>query len=225
QQQVAAARALPGQPDHLARADALGHAHVEGLAVEPDADAVAAVHRLQRHRQARAQVGGAMRVRATRLLRVATSAGLAPEQAFEEVAETATRPAAGEDLVEVEAFRRAAMAVAVAAGRRLHLVAGAGAAGAQLVVGRALLWVAQRLVGFVDGLELLLGTGFLADIRMVLARQPPVRRLDLGVARAGLDAKDVVVVLVLHRGGCPSENGPRRCRRGPGLSAFRPQAR
>src|SRR3546814_9013815 len=53
QQQVAAARALPGQPDHLPRPDALGHAHVEGLAVEPDADAVAAVYRLQRHRQAR----------------------------------------------------------------------------------------------------------------------------------------------------------------------------
>src|SRR5690606_25027412 len=102
QQQVAAARALPGQPDHLARADALGHAHVEGLAVEPDADAVAAVHRLQRHCQAGTQVGGAMRVRATRLLRVAAGAGLAPEQAFEEIAETAARPAAGEDLVEVE---------------------------------------------------------------------------------------------------------------------------
>src|SRR3546814_4875954 len=123
QQQVAAARALPGQPDHLPRPDALGHAHVEGLAVEPDADAVAAVYRLQRHRQARTQVGGAVRA-ARLLLRVATTAGLAPEQAFEEIAETAARPAAGEDLVEIEAFRRTAMAVTVAAGRRLHLVAG-----------------------------------------------------------------------------------------------------
>src|SRR3546814_6710176 len=85
-----------------------------------------------------------------------STAGLAPEQAFEEIAETAARPAAGEDLVEIEAFRRTAMAVTVAAGRRLHLVAGSVAAGAQLVVGGALLRVAQRLVGLVDGLELLL---------------------------------------------------------------------
>src|SRR3546814_15226394 len=77
--------------------------------------------------------------------------------------------------VEIEAFRRTAMAVTVAAGRRLHLVAGSVAAGAQLVVGGALLRVAQRLVGLVDGLELLLRAGFLADIRVVLACQPAVR--------------------------------------------------
>src|SRR5690606_29848859 len=133
QQQVAAVRTLPGQPDHLPRPDALGHPHVEGLAIEPDADAVAAVHRLQRHRQARAQVGGP--VRTARLLLREPAAALAPEQAFEEVAEAAARPATGEDLVEIEAFRRPAAAITVAAGRRLHLVAGTVAAGAQLVVG------------------------------------------------------------------------------------------
>src|SRR5690606_25795136 len=126
--------------------------------------AVAAVHRLQRDRQPRAQVGGSVRVRAARLLlRVATAASLAPEQAFEEITETATRPAAGEDLVEVEASL--CPAVAVAAGRRLHFVAWTIAAGAQLVVSRPLLRVAQRLVGFVDGFEFLLRAGFLADIR------------------------------------------------------------
>src|SRR3546814_20199359 len=89
------------------------------------------------------------------------------------------------------------MAVTVAAGRRLHLVAGSVAAGAQLVVGGALLRVAQRLVGLLDGLELLLRAGFLADIRVVLACQPAVRGLDLGVASTGLDARDGVVDLEL----------------------------
>src|SRR3546814_16037137 len=129
QQQVAAARALPGQPDHLPRPDALGHAHVEGLAVEPDADAVAAVYRLQRHRQARTQVGGPVRA-ARLLLRVATTAGFAPEQAFAEIADTAAPPAAGEDLCEIEALRRTAIAVPVTAARRLPTAAGAVGGGA-----------------------------------------------------------------------------------------------
>src|SRR5690606_1899711 len=173
---VAAAGALPGQPDRLARLDALGHAHVEGLAVERHPHGVAAVDGFQRHGQPRAQVAGALslprpRSRASMLLGKASAA---PEQAFEEVAETAARTAACEDLVEIEAFRAIAMAVAVATGgRRLHLVAGAITTRAQLVVGSTLLRIAQRLVGFVDGLELLLGAGFLADVGMVLARQPP----------------------------------------------------
>src|SRR3546814_20408462 len=110
-----------------------------------------------------------------RSLRVANTAGLAPEQAFEEIAETATRPAAGEDLVEIEAFRRTAMAVTVAAGRRLHLVAGSVAAGAQLVIGGALMRVAQRPVGLVGGLELLFPAGFLLAIRVVLDVNTAIR--------------------------------------------------
>src|SRR5690606_13660319 len=183
QQQVAAAAALPGQPDRLARPDALGYPHVEGLAVERNAHGVAAVHGLQRHRQARAQVAAGRP--AMRLLLREPAAALAPEQAFEEIAEAAAGSTAGEDLVEIEIGLPAAMAVTIAAGRRLHLVAGAVAAAAQLVVGGPLLRIAQRLVGLVDRLELLLGTGFLADIRVVLAREPAVRGLDLRVARAG----------------------------------------
>ncbi|MNI82814.1 hypothetical protein D3C73_1395680 [compost metagenome] len=51
QQQVAAVVALPGQADHLPGTDALGHAHVQLLAVDGDAQAVAVVGRLQRYRQ------------------------------------------------------------------------------------------------------------------------------------------------------------------------------
>src|SRR5690606_7966553 len=150
------------------------------------------------------------RSRASMLLGKASAA---PEQAFEEVAETAARTAACEDLVEIEAFRAIAMAVAVATGgRRLHLVAGAITTRAQLVVGSTLLRIAQRLVGFVDGLELLLGAGFLADVGMVLARQPPVRGLDLGVARVRFDAQGLVIILELH-GGSKGLGLRHRCRR------------
>src|SRR3546814_20984186 len=65
---------------------------------------------------------------------------------------------------------------------------------------------------------------FLADIRVVLACQPAVRGLDLGVPRAGLDAQDVVVVLELHRDRCSTDSGPRPFHRGPRFPAFRPHA-
>src|SRR5690242_10880012 len=82
--------------------------------------------------------------------------------------------------------------------RRTELVAAAIAARAQVVIGRALLLVAQHLVGFVDGLELVLGTGLLADVRVVLARELAIRGLDLGLVRIGLDAQGFVVVLEFH---------------------------
>src|SRR5690606_16179891 len=97
-----------------------------------------------------------------------------------------------EDLVEVEAR------AVEAARRRMELLAGAVAARAQLVVGRPLLRVAQRLVGLADSLELLLGVGLLAHVRVVLARQPAIGRADLGLAGARLDPEDRVVILELH---------------------------
>src|SRR5690606_6077413 len=196
QVEVAALRALPRQPDRLPGLDALGHPHVQGLAVDADAHAVAVVDRLQRDREPGA--GVPRRLRATRAAETAggAAAAAAAEQFLEEVAETAPGAATGEDLLEVEAFRRTP--VGEPARRRPHLVAGAVTARAQLVVGLALGRVAQGLVGLVDGLELLLGVGFLADVRMVLARQAPVGALDLGFAGARFDAEDVVVVLELH---------------------------
>src|SRR5690606_2832178 len=165
QQQVAAVAALPGEADGLALAHALRDAYLQGLAVDADAHAVAAVHRLQRHRQPGAGVAGGLRS-ARR-----AGAAAAPEQLLEEVAEAAGRAAAGEDLLEVEAARAAG---AEAAGRRAHLVARTVAARAQRVVGLALGRVAQRLVGFVDRLEALLGVLFLADVGVVLAREASV---------------------------------------------------
>src|SRR5690606_18237990 len=72
------------------------------------------------------------------------------------------------------------------------------AAGAQLVVGLAPGGIAQRLVGLVDGLELVLGAGFLADVGMVFAREPAVGGLDLRLSGIGLHAQDAVVILELH---------------------------
>jgi len=83
--------------------------------------------------------------------------------------------------------------------RRLDVVARTITARAQLVVGGAFLGVAQRLVSLVDRLELLLGARLLAHVGMELARQPPIRGLDLGFASAGFDPEDGVVVLELHR--------------------------
>src|SRR5690606_21094619 len=213
QQQVAAAVALAGQPDRLPGADAPGHLHVQLAAVEGDAHAVAAVDRLQRHRQLGA--GIAARLRATGRARAARTGTLAREQALEEIAEAAAGAAAdvAEDLVEVEA------GAVEAARRRMELLAGAVAARAQLVVGRALLRVAQRLVGLAHGLELLLRVRLLAHVRVVLAGQPAVGRADLGLARAGLDPEDRVVILELH---ATTLLAPRRR---PGLETRRPAAR
>src|SRR5690606_4849334 len=115
----------------------------------------------QRHRQLGAGVS-------RRLPRAPTAvaAGALAEQVLEEIGETAAGTTAGEDLVVVE-IRLPALPAAEAAGRRADLVAGAVSAGAQLVVGRALLRVTQRFIGFVDRLELVLGALFLADVGMV----------------------------------------------------------
>src|SRR5690606_24823573 len=81
---------------------------------------------------------------------------------------------------------------------RRHLVAGTVATSAQLVVGLAPGGIAQRLVGLVDCLELVLGASLLADVGMIFAREPAVRGLDLRLAGVGLDAQNTVVILELH---------------------------
>src|SRR5581483_961307 len=85
--------------------------------------------------------------------------------------------------------------------RRAEVLARAVAA--EAVVGRALLLVLERLVGFRDLLEALLCVGLLRDVGVVLARELAVGLLDLLVARAALHAQRLVVVLVLH----PPEGG------------------
>src|SRR5690606_24959915 len=114
----------------------------------------------------------------------------------EEVAEAAAATEVG---LEAEAAIAVAEAGAAEIRRRPEVVAGTIAARLQLVVGGALLLVAQHLVGLVDRLEALLGAGFLADVRVVLARQPAVGALDLALAGRRFDAERLVIVLELHR--------------------------
>ncbi|VUL59180.1 hypothetical protein PGKDCPLP_00138 [Stenotrophomonas maltophilia] len=186
--------ALPGQPDHLAWADALGHAHVQLLAVDGDAQAVAAVGRFQRNRQlgAGVAVGRVALAAEARPRTSATTATLAREQALEEVAEASIGAATAEYFLEVEATGTAVVR------RYVELLARAIALCAQLVVGRALFRVAQRLVGLVDRLELVFGPGLLADVRVVLACQPAVGGLDLRLARARFHPQGGVVILEFH---------------------------
>src|SRR5690606_33653385 len=185
--------------DRLALADALGDADVEGLAVDADADAVAGVDHLQRNRQfrpgvstwTRARMGARLRPEATTPRATTT----APEHALEKVAEAPDRTAASKELLEVDP----SLTRVEPTRRWLDVITGPIAARAQLVVGGPLLWIAQRLIGFVDGLELFLGAGFLADVGMVLPRQAAVCGLDFGVAGIGLDTERLVIVLELHR--------------------------
>ncbi len=184
--------ALPCQADHLARTDALGHAHVQLLAVDGDAQAVAAVGRFQRDRQLGAGVAvGCVALAAEARARTGT-ATLAREQAFEEVAEAAVGATTAEYFLEIET------AGAAVVRRHVELLARAIALRAQLVVGCALFRIAQRLVGLVDRLELVFGPGLLADVRVVLACQPAVGGLDLRLARARFHPQGGVVILEFH---------------------------
>src|SRR6266850_1950498 len=69
---------------------------------------------------------------------------------------------------------------------------------AEAVEGCALFLVLERLVRLGDLLELLLRVRLLRDVGMVFARELAVSLLDILVARAALDAQDLVIVLVLH---------------------------
>src|SRR5436190_16813154 len=68
----------------------------------------------------------------------------------------------------------------------------------QLIVGRLLLGILERLVRLGDLLEALLRPGLLVHVRMVLLRELAIGLLDVLGARRALDAQDPVVVLVLH---------------------------
>src|SRR6266850_2538268 len=69
---------------------------------------------------------------------------------------------------------------------------------AEAVEGCALFLVLERLVRLGDLLELLLRVRLLRDVGMVFARELAVSLLDILVARAALDAQDLVIVFVLH---------------------------
>ena len=202
--------ALPGQPDHLPRPDAGRDADLELAPVHLDALLAARVGQLQRDRQLRAGVAG--RLGTTPRPRTAA------KQRLEEIAETA----AAEVLLEAEALATKPAGAEIR--RRPEILARAVALRLELVVGRALFLVAQHFVGLVDGLEPLLGPGFLADIRVVLARQPAVGGLDFRLAGRRLDAEGVVVVLELHGLALEREDprGPRVQFTQAGASGLKP---
>ena len=81
--------------------------------------------------------------------------------------------------------------------RGMELLAGMVAT-PERVVGGALFGVAQHVVGFVDLFGLRVRVLVLADIGVVLAHHFPVRLLDVVRARAPVDAKGRVVILVFH---------------------------
>src|SRR2546426_10139213 len=84
----------------------------------------------------------------------------------------------------------------VPVGRRAEILP--GPVRAEAVEGGALLLVPERLVRLGHFLELLLGVRLLRDVGVVLARELAVGLLDVLVARAALDAQDLVIVLVFH---------------------------
>src|SRR5690606_9817576 len=88
--------------------------------------------------------------------------------------------------------------------RRTELLALFPAA-AELVVRGALLRIAKHLVSLVHFLEALLGVRLLADVRVVLAGEAPVRPLDVVRRRIASDAHDRVVILEFH------SSSRRRC--------------
>src|SRR6185437_9489649 len=189
---VAAGMALPRQPDHLSRLDAGGNLHLQhallaAAIVQGQPGAPPVERGLQVDLHPRLHVLSASRAWLAALL--AMTAGGAAEQALEEIAEVAAA------LAEVEML---ALSLAPAR-RRPELLAAAVAAGAQLVVGAALLGVQQHLLRLVGGLELLLGARFLVLVRVILARQLAIGGLDLRLAGLGLHAQDLVIVFEFHR--------------------------
>src|SRR5579875_728183 len=181
--------ALTAQPDGATRQDAGGDAHVQRTLAARIAQAQA----LRAPRISRVQVDFDGRADVLPAHRTALRAPCAAaEQRFEEIAETAALVV---EIAELETARR----LLPPARRRPEVVARTIAARAQVVVGRALLLVVQILVGLADGLEFLLGAGFLVLVGVILARELAVSRLDLVVARTLLHAQGLVVILKLHR--------------------------
>ena len=122
---------------------ALGHAHVQRLAVDADAHAVAAVDRFQRHRQLGARVASRWRARAVRTPAARRRPNISSKKSLKP-------PPAPPPAKISSKSKPSAPPLAEAARRRMDFVAGPIATRAQLVVGRALLRIAQRLVGLVD---------------------------------------------------------------------------
>src|SRR4051794_21825338 len=176
QQQIAvgpsadAATALAGEPDHLTVAHA---------GRDPDLDLAAAAERQAPPAAGRRLLERELELGATvpAALREPSAAGRAPataEHALEEVAEDVVSEAAAE---AGEAAAEAA-AGALEPTRAGHVLAGSPVR-AEPIVALALLRLAQHFVGLGDLLEAILRSRLLVHVRVVLAREPPVRAPDV----------------------------------------------
>ena len=116
------------------------------------------------------------------------SCSVATEQRFEEVAVAEIRPLSA-TAPELEA--------AVPPRRRAELLA-TPILGANAVIGGSTLRILESLVRLGDFLELRLGVGFLAHIRVVLAGQLAVGALDVFLGGALFQSQPGVVILELH---------------------------
>ena len=85
-------------------------------------------------------------------------------------------------------------------GRRPELLSGAEVP-AQLIVGRALLRIAQHLVGLLNLFEFVLGVLFLADVRVEFARQLAIGALHLIGVGAARHPQNFVIILDIA---CPA---------------------
>ena len=145
QQQVRALRALrlalARQPDHLARPDAGRHLHLQRPPVDTDALDATGEGDVQRNRDLRPHV-----TRRRRRAPAPTGAGAAgTEQRLEEIAEAGIAGAVLELEATIAEATEAGAGPATEARRRPEILAGPITLRAQLVVGRALFLVAQRL--------------------------------------------------------------------------------
>jgi len=184
QQQVAAALALPGKADDLPGPDSGRNVDLKLATIESDPLPPAGIGQLQRNQQVGTAVPGRpappdMRLRPTAMA----------EQRFEKVAETAAVAELGLEAV---------LPTGAKVRWRTELLARPVTTRLELIVGRALVGVAQHLVGLVDRLEALFGARLLADIRVVFAGQTPVGGLEFSLSGARLDAERLVVILEFH---------------------------
>src|SRR6266480_3158705 len=182
---IGARPALAGEPQLFAVGDAARDARADAASIELELALGAARGFLQADVDIDRVVLAAER-HVPRAAKAATAAATECAERLEQVGQV--------DAAEVLAGVAAEALVPI--GRRTEVLP--GAVRAEAVEGGALFLVPERLVRLGHFLELLLGVRLLRDVGVVLAREPAVGLLDVLVARAALDAQELVIVLVLH---------------------------
>src|SRR6267378_4135502 len=177
--------ALAGEPQLFTVGDAAGDARADAASIELELALGAARGFLQADVDIDRVVLAAERC----VPRAAKAAAAAASECAERLEQVGQVDAA-------EVLAGVAAEALVPVGRRAEILP--GPVRAQAVEGGALFLVLERLVRLGHFLELLLGVRLLRDVGVVLARELAVGLLDVLVARAALDAQDLVIVLVFH---------------------------